>query len=126
MKNLIFVAFVFVFTLIACKKGDTTGPVISLEHPMETDTFMNGDTMEIHGSATDADSDLHGVEITITDLTNNVEELTLHEHTDQPTYHFMTEYVVSVPMHSNIEVKVEAEDEVGNTTTITRVFHIMN
>lgn len=122
MKYLFLFALSLLLLLSACK--DKTGPVISWQYPIDTLEFENGDTMHVHGTVTD-DGSLTEVILTVTDISNSSEKRNIHDHPTSNSHNFETEYVVDVPNHSNIEVKVVATDGNSNVTTDSRTFHIM-
>lgn len=122
----------FAFTLLAslflfsaCKKEDpdTVPPVVTIEEPLATETFVNGDTMHLHADVED-DTELHEVIFTITDISNNSVEATETFHTHEMDFHGELEYVVNVPAGSVLELKVEAEDDAANFTTESLEFTI--
>ncbi len=121
------------FTASSCDKDDdstggtnpqedTEAPVINLMSPDTSSTFHSGDTIHIHGTVTDNDG-LHEVSVSVTN-DKSLPELNVTEHTHGQTYNIHQEYIIPTTMHTNIEVKVEAEDHNGNKATITKPFHV--
>lgn len=113
-----------VFIFAGCKK-DKEGPVIHIESPLSSETYVNGDTIHIHG---DVEDNEEMAEVMV-ELRNGSQSDTLlfstgGATTDNP-YHFHGTYIVDVPMHSDLELEVSATDVAGNNSTEYVHLHIM-
>lgn len=125
LTHIVSLALLALFFL-ACKKDDGDGPVITINQPLATATFANGDTIHVQGTVTD-DEGLHEVFVELVNTSDGDAVLwSAGGHTHDNPYTFEGSYVVNVAANSGLELKVEATDETGNTTEEHLHFHIMN
>ncbi|MEX0966880.1 MAG: DUF4625 domain-containing protein [Bacteroidia bacterium] len=139
MKNTTFLLLALLMLSLgtACKKDnnndddkkddpqvDTEKPTLNLVQPIEGATFENGDTMHIHAVITDNET-VHDVAVAITRTNDDSEIFHAHYHFDAASAEVDTFYIISVPIHSDLILRVEASDHSENDTAISRGYHIM-
>lgn len=129
MKTLINL-LVVVLLFSSCKKeeddhnhgdtDDTTFPVVTLNSPIQSSAYSNGDTVFITGSVTD--NELHGGTIILKNDTSLVEYFNQYHATHQMTSATINYfYVVSgITQNEAVTLMVTYEDHVPNVTTVTR------
>lgn len=121
--SIIAIGIISVLAISSCKKasGDQSDPTITMNHPMAGASFVNGDTMHLHLDFGD-ETNLHDVNVTITK--NGTVDYEHSHHVDATSHSHHDDYVISVTDHTDFDVRAEAEDHAGNTTELTRSYHV--
>ncbi len=93
MKQLLLITILFSTILFSCQKKDDTTPdiaktTLTLDSPIEGQTFHTGDTVHIDASVT-SPTELHGYEVKITDTAtgNILFDQAYHVHDDHFAVH---------------------------------------
>lgn len=112
--------------VVSCKKKDEEGPAITFNSPVSTQTLVNGETMSISVSVSDNEG-LHMATVSLINTSASDTVLwTMGGHTHDNPAVISGTYMIDVPLNSELELEVEAEDETGNVTSDHLHFHIMN
>lgn len=134
MKNLTLITLLLIsltITLFSCDEKpedtDTTPPTIVIHTPNASQTFMSGDTVNIHIEVTDND-EIHEIAASLnrTHMGATVEVWHVHAHPDAASHTLNAQYIVEVPgMHNDFVLEVVSDDHTGNSKTETFEFHVM-
>lgn len=128
MKNIPFFLKTFLIAglgtatvLTACEKEhEHNSAVIEIEEPMAGHEFEHGDTVFIHAHAT-GETDLHGYELTLTNLSNQEVLFTATGEDHDVTLHMESFWVNHIAAAADVELEVKVflsheEDEVETKT----------
>jgi hypothetical protein len=127
-KTLLIALTFITITFTACKDGDPATPEtpsvnFSIAEPVASTKFGKGDTVHINGMIT-WENELHGYELTVTNVTADSVVFTKHNHADGNTMHIHENWVNDVASHSDMSLTIDAfTDHDGAKETKVILFH---
>jgi hypothetical protein len=104
-----------VFCLTACKKTDTTAPVITLLSPADNELFTAGTLVHVQAKIRDNNA-IHMVHVMVHNAATGAEVLHFEEHIDASSYDVNETFTVASGITYAIEV--EAIDHAENEAKV--------
>jgi hypothetical protein len=114
MKTLITALFVCI-AFSACKKADTTAPMVHITNPTDGQSFTAGQTIHVQATLSD-NTEIHHIHCRVDNTNTGQEILHFEDHIDQSTYNMDQSFTTQAGVTYKIEV--EADDHSGNDTKV--------
>jgi len=125
MKKAMFFILTVCLGLLACNdKAGTTLPEISILSPVDSEEFNSGDSVRVHVMVTH-DDDLHHVELTLINTSLGVDVWDTLIHENAQSFMFDQKWLAEVTDHTDMRLRVVAEDHNENMASDSVHFHLM-
>lgn len=110
-----FIIAILLFGIISCKKGDTTGPTITLTWPADGESFAAGTVVHVKATINDP-NEIHEVHVRVNNAASGAEVVHFEDHADAATLE--VDQPFSIQSGVTYKIEVEASDHTGNETKV--------
>jgi hypothetical protein len=124
MQNRLSCFFVLMMMIVACKKNETTAPVIQIFAPLANDTFVIADSFRIHFSI--KDEHLQSYKIIIANRLNNKIYITEEGNVNSSEFVFDEKRYIKLQADTSVYMNVLGIDANGNTGSNGVTFRLEN